>query len=51
MRARSEILAIWAARKQLSENINKAISTWCFPFVNIAISTDRTEQSYSGEMF
>ena len=42
MRARSEILAIWAALKQLSENINDAmcvvllrlmktkISTWCF---------------------
>ena len=60
VRARSEILGIWAALKQLSENKNDAmcivllrlmktkISTWCFPFVNIATSPDRTDQSFSG---
>ena len=63
VRARSENLAIWAALKQLSENRNGAmcvvllrllktkISIWCFPFVNIATSPDRTEQSFSGGMF
>jgi len=25
--------------------------TWCFPFVSIATSTDRTEQSLSAGMF
>jgi len=62
VRAGSEILAIWAALKQLSENKNEAIcavllplkktiSTWWFAFVNIGTSPDRTEQSFSEVCF
>jgi len=62
VRARSEILGIWVALKQLSENKNdatgavllrlkKTISTCCFPFVNIGTSPGTTEQSFSGGMF
>jgi len=59
----SEILAIWAAQKQLSEDKNGSmrvvllllmktkISTICFPFVNIGTSPDRTAQSFSGGIF
>ena len=63
VRARNEILAIWAALKQLSETINDAIRvvllrltnpkilTGCFRFLTIGTSPDKTEQSYSGGMF
>jgi len=63
VRAWSEILATWAALKQLSENnsdemcvvllrlMKKKISTWCFGFVNIATSPDKNEQRFSGGMF
>jgi len=27
------------------------ISTWCFPFVNIGTSPDRTDRSFPGEIF
>jgi len=61
--ARSQIFSIWTALKQLSENENDAMCIvllrlmktknfkWCFPFVNIATSPGRTEQSFSGGMF
>ena len=59
VRARSEILAIWVALKQMSENKNDGFTatyehkklTCCFPFVNMATIHDRTEQSFSGEIF
>ena len=65
VRARSEILAIWAAAalKQLTEdkkmqcalfycNLSKQkFSAWCLPFVNIGTSPNRTEQNVSGGMF
>jgi len=63
VRAWSEILAVWPALKQLSENDNDArcvvllqlmktkISAWCFGLVNIATSPDKNEQSFSGGMF
>ena len=58
LRGRNEILVVWAALKQLSESScqkcvlfycdlrQQNISTWCFPFVNIATSPDRTVQSF-----
>jgi len=58
--ARSEIFAVWAALKQLSENINDAMCVvllrliktknfnLVFSFVNVGNSPDKTEQSYSG---
>ena len=61
--AMSEILAIWAALKQLSEIKmmqcalfyydlwKQNISTCYFPFVNTGPSPDRTEQSFSGGIF
>jgi len=63
VRTRSEILAIWAALKQLSENKNDAMcvvllrltKTKSFNvvlcFVDFDTSPDRTEQSFSGGMF
>ena len=63
MTARSEILGVWAALKQLSENKNDAMCvallrlmktkmlTCCFPFVNVGTSPDRTEQRFAGSMF
>jgi len=62
VRARSDILALWAALKQLLENINdemgivllrllKTISLWCIPFAKVVTSPDRTEQSYSDGIF
>ena len=63
MRARNEILGIWATLRQLSGNKNDVVcgvllrliktkfSTRCFPFANVATSTGRTEQSLSGGMF
>jgi len=63
VRIRSEILVIWAALKQLSEEKNdamcvflmrlmkKKISTCCFPFVNIGTSPDRTEQNFPDGIF
>ena len=60
---RGKILAIWAALNQLSENKNNAmcvvllrlmktkISAYCFLFVNIGSSPDRSEQSFSGGIF
>jgi len=61
--ARSEILGVWAALKQLSENKNDVMCvallrlmktkmlTSCFPFVNVGTSPDRTEQRFAGGMF
>jgi len=64
VKARSEILAIWATLKKMSENKNdgnvrcftatyenKKCSTWCFPFADIATSPGRTEQRFSGWIF
>ena len=63
VRARSEILVIWAALKQLSENENDAmdvvlvrlmktkIATYCFTSANIVTSPNKTEQRFSGGMF
>jgi len=63
VRARSEILDIWAALKQLSGNKNDAMCVVLLrltktknlnmlpSFVNIGTSPDRTEQSFSGRMF
>jgi len=63
VRGRSEILAIWVALNQLSENKNDALCVallrllktknfnMVLSFVNIATSPDRTEQSFSGGVF
>jgi len=61
VRARSEILTIWAALKQMSENKNdgnvryftatyenKKCSTWCFPFSNIGTSGVLREYGVDG---
>jgi len=63
VRARSGILAIWPHWSSCwkikmmqcalfyCDVWKQKISTWCFPFVNIGTSPDRTEQSLSGGIF
>ena len=61
VRARCEILGIWAALKQPSENKNDEMCVVLLRlmkknqhaafFVNVGTSPDRTEQSFSGGMF
>ena len=61
MTARSEIVAIWPALKQPSENKNDEMCVVLLRlmkknqhaafFVNVGTSPDRTEQSFSGGMF